>query len=368
MRLLSLDVLRGATVLGMILVNSAAGVHYSADAQVFPLLLHVPWQGLTIADLVFPSFLMMVGVAIPFSLRGKAATRDQLGRIAARTMRLLLLGFVLSNLYWFQDFSSGDWRLFGVLQRIGLVYGACALLFLVAGPRVRAVMIVAILLLYWPLVLSPALDGLPTDIMLRGHNFVASVDRVLSAPHIYVKGPDGYDPEGWLGTAPAIAHGLIGTAVGERLARRAGGGAAWGRSGGLLLVGAALLAAGLLWSLAFPIIKDVWSSSFVLVTCGATTIALAALHAWFDGEERLSASARLLTSLTIPFGVNAIAAYTLHMLTAGVPSWDLLLFSFEASRPVLGEELASLLPVALYLVLIWLCMEGARRKGWIVRI
>lgn len=363
MRLRSLDVLRGLTVFGMILVNSAATMHYSAEAEVFAPLLHAPWRGLTLADLVFPGFLTMVGVAIPFSLRGRTATPDQVRRIGARAARLLLLGFVLSNLYWFQDFTSGEWRLFGVLQRIGLVYGACALLFLVAGPRVRLALIAAILLLYWPLVFLPALDGAPVDIMARGQNFAASVDRVLSAPHIYVQGPEGYDPEGWLGTLPAIAHGLIGVALGERLARRKPGA---GRA--LLLAGAAMLAAGLAWGLAFPVIKDIWSSSFVLVTCGITAIALAALHAWLDRDAPPAGGARLFATAMTAFGANAIAAYTLHMLTGGMPGWDLLLLPYEALRPVTGERLASLVPIGLYLLLIWACMEGLRRKGWFVRI
>jgi predicted acyltransferase len=217
-RLISLDVLRGWAVFGMILVNSAAGMKWGAQAAVFPLLLHVPWSGLTFADLVFPAFLMMVGVAIPFSLRG--ASSDARGRaIVWRTARLVLAGFLLSNLYWFQDFASGEWRLFGVLQRIGIVYGLCAILFLATGARTRLVIVGAVLILYWPLVLLPAGDGLVTDIHLRGHNFAAYVDRLLLGPHLYVQGAEGYDPEGILGTLPAVAHGLIGVAIGELLAR-----------------------------------------------------------------------------------------------------------------------------------------------------
>ncbi len=164
MRLISLDVLRGLTVAGMILVNAAAGMKYGAEADVAPILLHKSWEGLTLADLVFPAFLTMVGIAIPFSLRQRAATGASTGPILSRTGRLILLGFILSNLYWFADFGDRDWRLFGVLQRIGLVYGACALLFLFAGPRVRMALIAVLLIGYWPLALLPALDGLPNDI------------------------------------------------------------------------------------------------------------------------------------------------------------------------------------------------------------
>ena len=105
-RLVSLDVLRGLTVLGMILVNSMAALN-GPETQVFPLLLHAHWQGLTIADLVFPGFLMMMGVAVPLAMAGREGSTKESGAILARTSRLFLLGFFLSNLYWFANMESG---------------------------------------------------------------------------------------------------------------------------------------------------------------------------------------------------------------------------------------------------------------------
>ena len=362
-RLASLDILRGLTIMGMILVNSAAGMFYSHDAAVHPTLLHVSWAGLTLADAVFPAFLMMVGVSIPLARSGALA--DEGGRIAGRTARLFVIGFLLSNLYWFADFDSGEWRLFGVLQRIGLVYGACALLFLTTGPRARLGIIAAILLLYWPLALLPALDGLPNDIMEKGHNFVASVDRVLlgAGGHNYVKGPEGYDPEGLLGTLPGIAHGLIGIAVGEHLLRHKGTSTA---TKGLAVAGAAMLAGGLVWSLGFPIIKDIWSSSFVLVTCGLTTLVLAGLHAWIDRPGTGALPRPLLVALA--FGTNAIAAYVLHMVTSSMIGWDLLVAPFTVAKNIMPETLASLIPIGIYMTLIWLCVEWLRRKRWMIKV
>jgi len=360
MRLISLDVLRGLTVAGMILVNSAAAMKYGAEANVAPILLHVSRDGLTLADLVFPGFLTMVGIAIPFSMRNARLDSAQRSHIFGRTGRLLLLGFILSNLYWFTSFASGDWRLLGVLQRIGLVYCACALLFLLAGSRARIIIAAVILAAYWPLALLPSLDGLSTDIWARGHNFIASVDRLLLGNHLYVKGPEGYDPEGILGTFPAIAQGLIGVAIGEMLIRRKGPAARQ-----LAIVGAAMLTVGGAWSLAFPIVKDIWSSSFVLVTSGITILALAALHHFLDREGRKPGIA---ATAMLAFGANAIAAYTLHQITAGVVTWDLLLLPFRATRDALGDPIASLLPVLLYMLLIWSAMEWLRRKGWIIKI
>ena len=367
-RLLSLDVLRGLTVLGMIVVNSAAGM--ASDAQVFPTLLHSEWDGLTLADIVFPGFLMMVGLSIPLALRGRDGdARLDSGRgrrILARTLRLVLLGFILTNMWWFSDFSATSWRLFGVLQRIGLVYGACAILFLLCGPRTRLAILAALLVLYWPLALLPSLDGLSNDLWVRGHNLVASVDRVLlgAGNHNYVKGPEGYDPEGLLGTLPSIAHGLIGVALGEYLLANRGRAAA----GRLAVAGGAMLFVGLGWGLVFPIVKDIWSSSFVLATCGITTLALALLHFWLDRDGEVSAPGRALVAIALPFGVNAIAAYVIHILASSMLGWDLLQMTFVATRGTLGDGLASLLPIFLFALFVWACVEAMRRKGWIVRI
>lgn len=363
-RLVSLDVLRGLTVVGMILVNSMAGMKYGAQADIHPLLLHVSWDGLALADLVFPGFLMMVGVAIPLAM-ANARGGGQAGSAMIRATRLFILGFLLSNLYWFADLSSGDWRLFGVLQRIGLVYGACALLFLACGPRARLAIIVAILVLYWPLALVPALDGLPNDIWARGHNFVASVDRALlgAGNHMYVKGPEGYDPEGVLGTLPAIAHGLIGVAIGEFLLKRPAHSART-----LAIAGAAMLAVGVAWGFVFPVIKDIWSSSFVLVTCGITTLALAGLHAWLDHSGDRNMLTRGFTLFGIAFGINAIAGYVAHQLSASWPTWQAMLIPFQALRGSIGDTAAAFIPVSIYIAMIWVFVEYLRRKRWIVKI
>ena len=363
-RLLSLDMMRGIAVIGMILVNEMAGM--ASEGKVFPLLLHAHWDGLTLADVVFPMFLMMVGVSIPLSLRNSdGLSGDESRRILWRTFRLILLGWILSNLWWLSDFAASDWRLFGVLQRIGLVYGACAFLFLLCSPRTRLVLIALILILYWPLTLLPALDGLPNDIWQRGHNFVASVDRVLlgAGNHNYVQGPEGYDPEGLLGTLPAIAQGLIGVAVGEYLLKQREG-----EIRRLALAGAAMLAVGVAWGFVFPIVKDIWSSSFVLVTCGITAIVLALLRAIYDQGKPLEGLRKAGAVLVLPFGVNAIAAYVLHMVTGSVLGWDLLQQPYRMTRGAVGPEVAAFIPVAIYMFGIWLAMVYLWKKRWIIKI
>ena len=360
-RLISLDLLRGLAVIGMILVNEMSGME--SKGPVFPILLHSNWSGLTLADVVFPAFLFMVGASIPLSL--KPAESSLYSRILFRTARLLLLGFVLSNLFWLSKFSGGSWRLFGVLQRIGLVYCACAFMFLTLGPKTRLIVAGAILVLYWPLCLLPSLDGLPNDIWSRGHNFVGSVDRFLLGvgDHIYVHGRDGYDPEGLLGTLPAIAQGLIGVAVGEYLLRSE-------RSDRLrtfALAGALMLVVGIAWGTIFPVVKDIWSSTFVLVTSGISLLALSLLGYAFEGRpsNRFRNSAEIVV---LPFGTNAIAAYTLHMVAWSLLGWDLIQLPYVMLLPSLGPKLASFGPVFLFLAFIWLCMFYLWQKRWLIRI
>src|SRR5688500_5223965 len=363
-RLLSRDMMRGLAVMGMILVNSMAGL--ASEGKVFPLLLHAHWDGLTLADVVFPMFLMMVGVSIPLSLRkSDGLSGDESRRILWRTLRLILLGWILTNFWWVQDFSASSWRLFGVLQRIGLVYGACAFLFLLCSPRTRLILLALILVLYWPLTLLPALDGLPNDIWQRGHNFVASVDRVLlgAGNHNYVQGPEGYDPEGLLGTLPAIAQGLIGVAVGEYLLQRRDRGVQR-----LALAGAAMLAVGVAWGFVFPVIKDIWSSSFVFVTCGISILTLAFLHWIYDRGHALDGVRKAAAFIVLPFGVNAIAAYVLHQVTGSMLGWDLLLQPYRAASGAVGPELAAFIPVAMYIFAIWLAMVYLWKKRWIIKI
>jgi predicted acyltransferase len=355
-RLVSLDLLRGLAVIGMIIVNEMAG--QQGYGPVYPTLLHSHWNGLTVADVVFPAFLFMVGVSIPLSLRRKEEA--DYSRILWRTLRLILLGFILSNIFWFSQFGSGTWRLFGVLQRIGIVYGACAIMFLTLSPRTRLIIAGAILILYWPLTLIPTLDGVPTDLWLRGRNFVGSLDRVLLGPHVYVPGPEGYDPEGILGTLPAIAQGLIGVAVGEYLLRKRDLKPLW-------IAGAAMLVAGIAWGFVFPVVKDIWSSTFVLVTCGISLLVLAALSLLFDGKPNTGAR-RVAETIVLPFGMNAIAAYTLHEVTWALLGWDLVQWPYRQLRPALGSELAAFAPVLLYLAFIWLAMFYLWRRRWLIRI
>lgn len=290
-----MDVLRGATVAGMILVNGVAEFERTPAA-----LQHVAWDGLHLADLVFPFFVFVMGVSIALAVgraRELGATPRALApRIARRAVILVALGFLV-NLY--PTFELGEMRVTGVLQRIALVYVAAAAIFLgTRGSGARLLAALALVAGYELLVSLVAAPGFaPGDRSPEG-NLAAFVDRVVLG---WRRHPDGIDPEGLLSTAPAIATALLGVVAGGALRE----GREPARVVALLaLAGAALSAAGLVLDPWIPINKTLWSGSYVLVTAGLACLALGGLHGVVDAA-----------GVTRPFflfellGLNAIAVY-----------------------------------------------------------
>jgi predicted acyltransferase len=303
----------------------------------------------------------MVGVSIAIALREATMTGGALLAIAARSLRLFLAGLVVSNLYWAADWAGNGFRVMGVLQRIGLCYFAVAILFLKLSARARLILAVALLILYWPLTLLPIPGGLPTDLSEAGANFVSWSDRAIFGPFIYVQDDPGFDPEGLLGTLPAIAQCLLGVAVGEWLGRQA---RRENAARDLALAGAALALAGFGWSFFFPFIKALWTSSFVLFSTGLAMILLALCHWLFDRRQWRGAFAAFFAA----FGINAIFAYILHELASIILDGDLMRWFDAVARYALPPRAASLVPIALFVLLIWAPLRYLQRRGWIVRI
>ncbi len=362
-RLLSLDVLRGVTIVGMITVNTAAYIAALNDFPDFPILEHSEWAGFTLADAVFPAFVFMTGSSIPLAFtrsRAEGLTAATGKRIFWRVVRLFLLGLLISNIYFLADYHANTFRPFGVLQRLALVYGAAAVLYLRCGWRTILGVAAGILLLYWPLSLLPALDHVLNDLWQKGHNFIGSVDRVLLGSHIYVSGTDGYDPEGILGTLPAIAQGLLGVLAGQYLLRRQEA-----KSGvPLIAVGAAIAVAGGLWGFVFPVIKDIWSSSYVLLSSGLTLMVLGLLHV---GLDRDGVKPNVMTNFFVSFGINAIAAYVYHELASIITTGEAFKLPYLLAQPFIGGPAAELIPVFLFVLVIWWPMDYLRRRGWIIK-
>lgn len=277
-RLVSLDALRGFDmfwILGADAIGPAVlGIQGSSITHALGEQLdHVAWEGFRFYDLIFPLFVFMVGVSIVFSLTRMVERQGRpaaLARIAKRTVILYLLG-----LFVYGGFSTPyeEIRLLGVLQRIALCYGATATLFLFFKPKVLAGITAAILLGYWALLALVPVPGEAAVSYAEGHNIVNWFDLHYLPLRKWDK---THDPEGILSTIPAIASCLLGVFAGLLLAddRRSNR----EKVKMLAVAGVALVIAGYGWGFAFPIIKKLWTSSYVLVAGGWSLLMLALFH------------------------------------------------------------------------------------------
>jgi predicted acyltransferase len=312
-RLLSLDVLRGLTIAFMILVNNNGN-----EAQAYWPLKHAAWNGFTPTDLVFPTFLFLVGISTVYSTAARlaqGATRQSLFlHVLRRSIILYLLGLVVNS---FPYFHLHTMRFYGVLPRIAICYLVIASLYLISpGWRSKAALAVAALVGYWILMRFVPVPGygVPThDIPLldRDANLTAWLDRqIFSASHLYER---TRDPEGLLSTIPALATAILGLLTGVwlrtlRPLRVKAAGIATAAISGVLLGG--------LWNLSFPINKKLWTSSYVLFAGGLSLLLLALCLLIVDLREKSpsrSGHPRFLSPF-LAFGTNAIAAYVFSEL------------------------------------------------------
>ncbi len=348
-RLLSLDAFRGLTIAGMILVNNPG-----SWSHIYAPLRHAEWHGWTPTDLIFPFFLFIVGVAIPFSfarrLKAGGSRLGLLWHVLRRALILFGLGLFMAA---YPRFDFGDLRIMGVLQRIGLVYLLAAPAYLYLGRRGRAWATVALLLGYWALLTLVPVPGYgPGDLSPEG-NLGAYLDRMLLGDRLW---QGTWDPEGLLSTLPALATTLLGIFTGEWL--RAGGSPTL-KVVGLLLAGGAGIGLGLFWGLGFPINKALWTSSYVLFTAGAALLLLGLLYGVME-VGGLRAWAKPL----YVYGMNAIAVFVASGLVAkqmgltrvGMGEVPLKAWIYERLFASWAGPLNGSLFFALAYVLIWLAM------------
>lgn len=316
-RVLSIDALRGLDMLMIIgfdrLIEVVArrwpNPTTAALATQFE---HVEWEGFRFYDLIFPLFLFLVGAVLPYSLgklRERGAERSSLyGRVLRRTLLLFALGLIFNDILQFKDglFTQfrGPTRLTGVLQRIAVCYGLAGLIYLNTNRLARALAFTAILVGYWALLANVAPPGGRAGDFSKEGNLAGWVDR-HDLPGRVVDEYYGYgDNEGLLSTLPALATTLLGALAGDWL-RSSRAGAA--KVVGLLLAGSASLFLGTYWGRTFPIIKNLWTSSFVLVAGGWSLLLLAAFYLIIDVLK--------LRRWAFPFvviGTNAITIYSLR--------------------------------------------------------
>ncbi len=284
------------TIAGMILVNSPG------SGAAYPWLRHAAWNGWTFADLIFPSFLVIMGVSLAISLSRRLARDEDPWHMRFVILRRSALIFGFGLLISAVVFNTPSLRIPGVLQRIALCYLACAVIFLNYRPRAQAWICGALLLGYWILIAKiPGAGPLTPE-----GNLASRVDALLLGSHRITPS----DPEGILGTIPAVATTLLGVLAGELLRTRKSPSSkgAW-----LAAAGAACACAGWLWGLIFPINKHLWTSSYALFAGG---IALASLGLCYGVVE-----IRKLTLWGKPFevfGRNPLISYFLSGLFYGL--------------------------------------------------
>jgi predicted acyltransferase len=310
MRLTSLDVFRGLTIAGMILVNMV-GV---ADDK-YPPLDHAQWHGCTPTDLVFPFFLFIVGVAMTFSLskytEGNKPNSAVYWRILRRAAILFALGLFLNGFWnkgiWTFDFSSI--RLMGVLQRISLSYLFASLTVLNLPRKGQWILAAVLLLGYWLTMMYLPVPGYGAGVLTREGNLGAYIDRlIIPQAHLY-KG-DGFnllgDPEGLFSTIPAIVSVLAGYFTGQWIREQP---VQTRTSIGLGLFGIGCLIIGWAWGWTFPINKKIWTSSYVVFSSGWALLLLAACYELIE--------VRRMRRWSQPFeimGLNAIALFVASVL------------------------------------------------------
>ena len=335
-RLLSLDVLRGITVAGMILVNNGYGESF------YPLQ-HSKWNGMTPCDLVFPFFLFIMGVSTYLSLSKYQfhMTGEVLRKIVKRTVLLFLIGLFIN---WFDLAIEGDFNCFGhlrvwaVLQRIALCYGITSLLALTINHKYVLHVVTALLVIY------AAILWLGNGYAQDPSNVLARVDTWLfGTDHLYHK--SAVDPEGLLGTISSVAHTMLGFYCGMMLKKAKKVDA---KVQGFLLIGAVLVIGGYLLSYLLPLNKRIWSPSYVLATCGLASLLQGLLMYVIDVRE-----SKKWCRFFHVFGINPLFLYVSSELLAivlghiGVSQWV-----FNGIHSVISHPQWASLAYAIYFVLL----------------
>lgn len=346
-RLLSLDVFRGLTIATMILVNDPGDW-----GHIYPPLEHSKWNGCTPTDLVFPFFLFMVGVSIVYAMESKLETVNHSKLILKALKRL---GLILLIQYGIQLLFHPDLshlRLPGVLPRIAVVYFICSVLYVKTSQKTRDWIFACALIGYYIIMTFIPVPGVGHANLEPETNMGAWLDRLVFTPNHLWSQSKTWDPEGLLGTIPAIATGLFGIRLGSWLKRKDRADST--KVSWMFTYGAIAIGLGLFWNFFFPINKALWTSSFVLYAGGLATVGLSLSYWLIDvqGYKRF-------TSFFVVFGANAITAYVmadfvphyLGLVKIGHRSIYELFF-----QPYFSPENASLVSAIFTVLAVWIVM------------
>lgn len=320
-RLLSLDVFRGLTIAGMLLVNDPG-----TWSAIFPPLEHAEWNGWTPTDLIFPFFLFIVGITTHLSLAARRARGDDDSALVKQILRrgiiIYLLGFAMAMFPFYQwgtiqslpNATAWDRivyriehvRLLGVLPRIAIVYVCAGLLTLKTSLKQQIVIIATLLFGYWfamTLLPVPGENAIGAQLInTHDRNLAAYLDRLILTTNHTWSGSVTFDPEGPFSTLPAIATAMLGVIAGTWIARKDK--QLLDRISGLFAAGAIGMVVGLMWNWSFPINKNLWTSSYVVFTAGMACLTLATIMWLVDYN-----GVKWWTKPFVVFGVNPIVAF-----------------------------------------------------------
>lgn len=296
-RIASLDVFRGIAIALMILGNNLGG-------GLYPAFQHADWHGWTLIDLVFPSFLFTVGVAIPYSFGNRLIRGDSkkklFSRVIRRTVILFAIGLLLNG---FPHYNLSTIRIMGVLQRIALCYFFASAIFLAFKTKWHVFFTLSFPFIYWLLMELVPVPGYGAGILEKEGNLAQYIDNLLLRGHLYV---GTWDPEGLLSTIPAIATVMMGVLTGEHLRSNR---SPHEKAANLFFFGSLSVFIGALWNSWFPINKNLWTGSFVAFTGGVSLIFLAACYYIIDIKKHT-----LWMKPFVILGTNAIAVYVLSVI------------------------------------------------------
>lgn len=345
-RVESVDILRGFTIVAMILVNNPG-----TWSNIYPPLLHAQWHGYTPTDLIFPFFLFIVGISISFSYRNKPKSKKTYQKISIRSLKLIGLGLFLNWFLpyfpFFKDFET--LRIPGVLQRIGIVFFVAAVLNLNFSWKPLLFIAISILIGYWLWLGYVPLNGEIPTFDRAPNNWANYLDVKFFGKHTW---KTDFDPEGLISTLPAIVTSIIGILIGKILNYYKENTTII-----LSLLGMLMILLGLLWNNWFPINKAIWSSSFVLATAGWGTLILAIIYFITDVKKIK------IGTIFKHIGMNAILIFFLSSFiaksfylikvneTQSIHSWLYAIYMNTISIDKLSSLLYALTVVIFYLVL-----------------
>ncbi len=350
----------------MVLVNTAGDGRY-----VYGPLEHSEWHGWTITDVVFPSFLWIVGVALTFSLANRIEAGMSRGAIFAQAARRAAILYCLGLfLYMFPHFDFSTMRILGVLQRIAICYLIVVAIYLTTGIRGQILWIIGLLSSYWLLMAFVPVPGFGAGRLDMEGNLAHWVDWNVLGRHNYA-GTHTWDPEGIVSTLPAIATALFGILAGHilRMRRELAERTAW-----MFFAGNLLIAAGLIVNVWLPINKKLWTSSFSLFMGGLDFVLLAGFVWLVDGQGYQ----RYVRPLVI-LGMNAIVVYMASELVdsalsaitwgSGPEAMSLRRWIYEhLFAPLASPVNASLLYAVVYVLSMYVIAYVMYRKKWFVRV